>query len=196
MNYIPSNISSSFLSFFKPTVHWGSAVTLFFVVSGFLITGILLRCRDTINSTKQSAGFTLRRFYIRRFIRISPIYYLTLAVTAIGFEQVRDVFFLHLTYTTNIMVLIRGEWEQTSSHFWTLSMEEQFYLIYPFIILLLPTKYLLRAILITIILAPLSRFIGYGLGLNSVQLTVLLLASLDALGCGALLASYTQSRTV
>ncbi|MEG4321324.1 MULTISPECIES: acyltransferase [unclassified Microcoleus] len=190
-HFVTSNVSGSILSYLKPILHWGtSAITLFFVLSGFLITGILLRCRDTIKSNNQSIGFTLKRFYIRRFLRIFPIYYLTLAVTAIGFNQVRSVFFWHLTYTTNIMVLIRGEWDDTSSHFWSLAMEEQFYIIWPCVMLFLPKKYLLKAILITIGLGVVSKFICYGFNFNEVQILVFPLASMDSLALGALLAFY------
>jgi peptidoglycan/LPS O-acetylase OafA/YrhL len=195
-HYVPGSIYGSFLSSWKSAfpLEWGSGVTLFFVLSGFLITGILLRCRDLINSTKQSTGFTLQRFYIRRFLRIFPIYYLTLTTTAILSKKVRSDFLWHLTYTTNIMIFVQDSWDIYVTHFWSLAMEEQFYLIWPFVILLLPQKHLLRAIFITITLAPLFRFIGYyGLGLSIVQIGVFPLASLDALGLGALLAFYTHN---
>lgn len=157
-HYVTSNLSGSIVSYLKPILHWGrSAITLFFVLSGFLITGILLRCRDTINSNNQSIGFTLQRFYIRRFLRKYPIYYLTIAVTSIGLNQVRSVFFWHLTYSTNIMTLFRSEWDQTSSYLWTLSMEEQFYLIWPFVMLFLHNKHLLKVIFITIVLGVVSN---------------------------------------
>jgi peptidoglycan/LPS O-acetylase OafA/YrhL len=195
-HFTPSSVYGSFLSSWEPAfpLEWGSGVTLFFVLSGFLITGILLRCRDIISSTKQSTIFTLQRFYIRRFLRIFPIYYLTLAVAVILFKKVRSDFLWHLTYTTNIMVFVQNSWDTYTSHFWSLAIEEQFYLIWPLVIFLLPRKQLLKAIFITIILAPLFRFIGhYGLGLSPIQLTVFPIASLDALGLGALLALYTQS---
>jgi peptidoglycan/LPS O-acetylase OafA/YrhL len=194
-HFIPENIYDSFLSSWKPAfpLEWGSGVTLFFVLSGFLITGILLRCRDIIRSTQQSVGFTLQRFYIRRFLRIFPIYYLALVVAAIIIKRVRSDFFWHLTYTSNIMVFVQKSFSGYATHFWTLAMEEQFYLIWPLIILLLPQKHLLKAIYITIALAPVFRFIGYyGLGLSSTQIGVFPLASLDALGLGALLAFYTH----
>jgi peptidoglycan/LPS O-acetylase OafA/YrhL len=75
-------------------------------------------------------------------------------------------------------------------------MEEQFYLIWPLVILLLPQKHLLKAILLTITLAPLFRFIGYyGLDLSITQIGVFPFASLDALGLGALLAFYTHNHS-
>ncbi|MBW4646944.1 MAG: acyltransferase [Goleter apudmare HA4340-LM2] len=193
-HFLPESIYGSFLSSWKPAfpLEWGSGVTLFFVLSGFLITGILLRCRN-ISPTKQSIGFTIQRFYIRRFLRIFPIYYLTLAVAVIIFEKVRSDFFWHLTYTTNVMVFVQG-FDEYATHFWTLAMEEQFYLVWPLVILLLPEKQILKAILITISLSPLFRFIGYyGFGLTPIQIGVFPLASLDALGFGALLAFYTHN---
>jgi peptidoglycan/LPS O-acetylase OafA/YrhL len=195
-HYVPGSVYGSLLSSWKPAfpLEWGSGVSLFFVLSGFLIAGILLRCRDIISSTNQSIGFTLKRFYIRRFLRIFPIYYLTLPIIAIIFEKVRGDFFWHLTYTTNIMIFVQNSFDAYATHFWTLAMEEQFYLIWPLVILLLPQKHLLKAIFITITLAPLFRFIGYyGLGLSITQIGVFPLASLDALGLGALLAFYTHN---
>jgi peptidoglycan/LPS O-acetylase OafA/YrhL len=195
-HFVPSSVYSSLISSWNSAspLEWGSGVTLFFVLSGFLISGILLRCRELISSTKQSIRFTLQRFYIRRFLRIFPIYYLTLAVAAILFEKVRNDLFWHLTYTTNLMVFVRDSFDAYATHFWTLAMEEQFYLIWPLVILLLPQKHLLTAILSVITLAPLFRFIGYyGLGLSTTQIGVFPLASLDALGLGALLAFYTHN---
>lgn len=192
-HYVPGSAYGSLLDSWKPAfpLEWGSGVTLFFVLSGFLITGILLRCRDIISSAKQSTVFTLQRFYVRRFLRIIPIYYLTIAIGAILFEKVRTDLSWHLTYTTNIMVFVQDSWDIYAAHFWSLAMEEQFYLIWPCVICLLPQKHLLKAILITIALAPAFRFIGhYSLGLSPTQISVFPIASLDALGLGALLAFY------
>ena len=66
-------------------------VHLFFVLSGFLITGILLRSRALVENSGRGSGLAIRRFYIRRFLRIFPIYYLVLAVTwAFGIPDVRS----------------------------------------------------------------------------------------------------------
>src|SRR5437867_12025886 len=63
------------------TLEWGDlGVRLFFVLSGFLITGILLGCRELADATPQSVFLLIRQFYCRRFLRIFPVYYLVLAV--------------------------------------------------------------------------------------------------------------------
>jgi peptidoglycan/LPS O-acetylase OafA/YrhL len=194
-HFTPANIPNSFASSLYSVYDWFPGVPLFFVLSGFLITGILLRCRDTMKVNGQSFGFTLKRFYIRRFLRILPIYYLTLILTGLIFKQVKNIFFWHLTYTTNILVLLRGDFDETSTHFWSLSMEEQFYLVWPFLILLIPSKYLLKVIMATISLAIISRLGCYLIGLNSIQIYVFPLTSLDSLGLGALLAYFMHYKT-
>lgn len=194
-HFTPTNAPNSFAAALKPMYGWFPGVALFFVLSGFLITGILLKLKGIVSSKHQSIGFTLKRFYIRRFLRIFPIYYLTLFATAIIFKQVRSVFFWHLTYTTNIMLVIRGEFDETSSHFWSLSMEEQFYLVWPCIILLVPAKHLYKSIVVTIILAVIARFGCYFIGLNVVQIANFPLSSLDSLGLGALLAFFAHHQS-
>src|SRR5689334_1825326 len=63
-------------------ISWGTlGVRLFFVLSGFLITRILLQCRDIKEATHQSTTHILRQFYIRRFLRIFPIYYFVVLAT-------------------------------------------------------------------------------------------------------------------
>ena len=182
--------------FLNSILHWGSfGVKLFFVLSGFLITGILLQCRDKIALANQDAVFTIGRFYIRRFLRIFPIYYLTIAITAlVAFESVKDSAFWHLTYTSNIY-FSSGDWDAVLSHFWTLAVEEQFYLIWPWVMLFVPKKHLLKAIIITISIGPLFRFLCIQFGLdNGVREYILTFACLDSLGMGALLAFYTYNQ--
>ncbi len=186
----------STLLFLTSIFPWASlGVRLFFVISGFLITGILLQCRETIDLAKQDVIFTIRRFYIRRFLRIFPIYYLTLAVTAIAnIKPVRETFLWHLTYTSNIYIATRGNWNDGPViPFWSLSVEEQFYLFWPFLILLLPKKHLLKAIFITILIGPVFRLSCLIFGLNEIQTYVLPFSSLDVLGIGAILAVYTYT---
>jgi peptidoglycan/LPS O-acetylase OafA/YrhL len=183
--------------FLNSKIHWGPlGVRLFFVLSGFLITGILLRCRELVDLYNQDAWFTIRRFYVRRFLRLIPIYYLTIFATKIlDFNSISiKTIVWHLTYTSNIYFSIH-DWDATTSHFWSLSVEEQFYLFWPFIIILLPRKYLLTAILLTIVIGPFFRILIMAVGLsNGTREYILTFACLDSLGMGALLAFCNQNR--
>jgi len=77
-------------------------VILFFVLSGFLITRILLEERDLHTSLNLSQGSLVRSFYARRFLRIFPIYYLTIALfAAVGYGPVKDHLVWHLSYLSN-----------------------------------------------------------------------------------------------
>ena len=65
-------------------VYWGGyGVRLFFVLSGFLITTLLLSCRHYVHHGQQRRSVVLRQFYCRRFLRLCPLYYATLTVTAL-----------------------------------------------------------------------------------------------------------------
>lgn len=109
--------------------HASFGVDIFFVISGFLITTLLLRELDADGSVN------LKRFYLRRSLRILPAYLCLLVVIAIaqatGYFQleVRD-WWGALTYTSNF--LFRPSWELV--HCWSLSVEEHFYLIWPFVL--------------------------------------------------------------
>lgn len=109
-------------------------VQLFFVLSGFLITGILLDSRD--------APDYYRSFFVRRVLRIFPLYYATLLVLFVVLPALdlassprRDPL-LHLSYWAYF-----SNWygpfhpgEDSVSHFWSLALEEQFYLVWPFVV--------------------------------------------------------------
>ena len=107
-------------------------VDLFFAISGFLITAILLR-------TQGSFRDAFRTFMGRRLLRIFPVYYLTLLVLfVLHFENTRrDIFWL-ATYTWNYAVVSRGGGQLT--YLWSLSVEEQFYLFWPILVLSLRRK--------------------------------------------------------
>ena len=85
-------------------------VRLFFVLSGFLITGILLRARAEGDRGAQKKTHLIRQFYIRRFLRIFPLYYLVVFVALIlGIQHTRRICDWLLTYGTNILMALRGE---------------------------------------------------------------------------------------
>lgn len=135
-------------------------VQLFFVLSGYLITTILLKDKD------QEKGFYLKRFYWRRALRIFPLYYAYLGIFFLAFLFYGyPAFFPDLapflfSYTYNIYPLVHNfELNPVFTHFWSLSVEEQFYLFWPFVIYHLNRKQLRIALSLVILLSPLVRFL-------------------------------------
>ncbi|MEK7392674.1 MAG: acyltransferase, partial [Fibrobacterota bacterium] len=106
-------------------------VDLFFVISGFLITNILL-------DSKKSFLVSYKNFVGRRTLRIFPIYYLTLGfMLAIGYQPCRDSILYLATYTFNYAWVYHQIPPAALTHFWSLAVEEQFYLFWPVFILAL-----------------------------------------------------------
>ena len=133
-------------------------VQLFFVLSGFLITSILLKDSDL------PLPFYLKRFYWRRSLRIFPLYYGFLLVLAIVYAITktpavfaRDWPYL-LTYTLNFRrILPDFGTNMYYGRFWSLAIEEQFYLVWPLLIYLLPRKYLPAVVTTILVAAPVFR---------------------------------------
>ena len=169
-------------------------VDLFFVLSGFLITGILYDSRDKT--------FYFYNFYMRRFLRIFPLYYAVLALLffvapLIPLLQGATLDYLverqawAWLYSVNIYTAIRGEWSLSFiNHFWSLAVEEQFYLFWPLVVYLLaPRPRTLIAVSLAVSLsAMLARLIGSLMGLSFWTTSLLLPFRLDALALGAFLA--------
>jgi len=159
-------------------------VQLFFVLSGFLITGILLDGRKQVEAGT-SRFWMLRQFYIRRFLRIFPLYYAVVFAGHIAqLPGFTEEFGWNLAYLTNFYIVLKGAWVGVASHLWTLSVEEQFYLIWPWIVLFLPKRRLLPTFVGVTIFAIVYRIVTTG----SFGLNLLPFASLDSFGMGALLA--------
>ncbi|MGD0632554.1 MAG: acyltransferase [Terracidiphilus sp.] len=133
-------------------------VQMFFVLSGYLITGILIGDSDL------PLGFYLKRFYWRRTLRIFPLYYGYLLVFAIVYAItktpavfVRDWPYL-LTYTLNFRRILPDFGNNIYyGRFWSLAIEEQFYLVWPLLIYLLPRKRLPALLAIILVAAPILR---------------------------------------
>jgi peptidoglycan/LPS O-acetylase OafA/YrhL len=140
-------------------VDWGDlGVRLFFVLSGFLITGILIGGRELGTRDPARRLFFMRQFYIRRFLRIFPIYYLVvIALILAGVGGIRAIWPWLFSYTTNIYVWHYLAFPYAVSHFWTLAVEEQFYLVWPWAMLFLPRRWLLPFLISLCCLGPAWR---------------------------------------
>ena len=119
-------------------------VPLFFALSGFLITRILVQSREMIDRRSTTSKHSLYIFYARRFLRIFPLYYAVLFLgTLLKYPNVRKALFWHVAYLSNFYYMHRGAFDKGPAPvFWTLSVEEQFYLLWPLLFLLAPTRWL------------------------------------------------------
>lgn len=118
----------------------------FFVISAFLITSQLLVSRDHLRGGTGNFGDVLKRFYARRALRLLPIYYLVLfAVTAADLGTMRQEVAWHAAMLSNILFAVHPVYENISpaGHFWSLSLEWQFYAVWPFVVLLLGERALI-----------------------------------------------------
>ncbi len=169
--------------------YWGHVgVRLFFVLSGFLITRLLLDARASANFQTFPALFS---FYVRRTLRIFPPYFAMLGfVWLVDLEQSRGPLLWHALYISNFWYAIQNEWAPwVLVHTWTLSIEEQFYIVWPFLILLAPRHWIVRICVAAIVFSLAYRFYWPLTGTPSVARDLLPPASMDALGAGALLAA-------
>jgi len=113
-----------------------AGVNLFFVLSGFLITGILIDVRNRIGDDKAARIVALKAFWVRRVLRLVPALLLYLAVTySVGYTGDREGFWWYLTYLGNFRIAQIDRWPVGGSHLWSLAVEEQFYLFIPLIAL-------------------------------------------------------------
>ena len=168
---------------------WG--VDLFFVLSGFLITGILYDAKG--------ATHYFRDFYVRRTLRIFPLYYATLTILFLVRPALHlspaglDSAARHQTwlwfYGTNIYVSIHRAWALPYvSHFWSLAVEEHFYLVWPVVVLALRGRALLRVCVAGALFALGLRCVLSFANAGDVALVALTPCRLDALLVGAFLA--------
>lgn len=170
--------------------HWGRfGVMLFFVLSGFLITGLLLRGRAEADAGRVTRGSVFRAFVARRALRIAPIYYLVVLIGWwVGYGPIADHLPWHLTYTGNIALTYFDQPLAQATHLWSLCVEEQFYLLWPFVILLAPFRQL-RLIAVGLVLFSFGFEWRGVLERRTFEQTHLVLQGcMDALGLGALLA--------
>lgn len=173
-------------------------VDIFFVISGFLITGILLRTRE-----KQKYFLN---FYFRRILRIMPAYYmLLLAVFVVmpmllPFESAEMTnlksnqlwLWTHLTnwgYVWHRTVFTSADWLNLD-HLWTLAVEEQYYLVWPLVVFFFTNRRLKYVCVTCILFSFTLRMICWQLGIRNGALYFPTPCRLDCLSMGAMVAIY------
>jgi peptidoglycan/LPS O-acetylase OafA/YrhL len=171
-------------------------IDLFFMLSGFLITGILLDTKTDNNS--------LRNFWIRRFLRIFPLYYLALGLVLLGLillprgfvpsaDKIWEAQPWAWTYLFNFFIAREGAWNVPYiGHFWSLAVEEQFYLIWPFLVYRLSSQRLMQLCLVLISIATGLHFWMEVNDFSKVSIHVLTPLRLNALCLGAWLATWLR----
>jgi peptidoglycan/LPS O-acetylase OafA/YrhL len=176
------------------TKYGSYGVELFFILSGFLITGILY------DTHKEPHYF--RNFYMRRLLRIFPLYYGALALVffmAPLIPLLRGPTLDYLVnrqawawlYAVNIYIAKNGEWSFSYlDHFWSLAIEEHFYLLWPLVVFALARRpqALIAVSLVTSLGVMLARLIGSLMGLSWWTTYTLTPFRLDGLALGAFLA--------
>jgi peptidoglycan/LPS O-acetylase OafA/YrhL len=136
-------------------------VRIFFVISGFLITYLLLQ------EERKHGCISLRGFYARRVFRILPAMWVFLAAMLILRAWSLVVFptltwIQGLTFTVNYLIVPRDQW--VIGHLWSLSVEEQFYLAWPTILVIAPRRFRIHIVSAAILVSPLLRLTLLALG--------------------------------
>ena len=189
----PSNIVVGSL---KATFNFGWAgVDLFFALSGFLITGILLDTREANNY--------FGAFYARRVLRIFPLYYFgphshpgscrTQASAAAGVPLAADQK-LYFLYLTNWLALWKGKWGPNMlGHFWSLAVEEQFYLIWPLCVWLMVPRKLTKLAISACVIALVVRIFWVAHTGPDQAIVMATVTRMDSLLCGAWARFYSAA---
>ena len=172
---------------YAATLFGQTGVDLFFVLSGFLITGILL-------DTKSSRRYFVN-FYGRRTLRILPLYYGSLVVFLVVLPRLVDFHASGIppiwfwTFSTNVAVT-QGLDPGELGHYWTLAIEEQFYLVWPLVVFALGRVALMRVCMASLVAAAALRMFVESRGISCFMITF---CRIDTLLLGALLALVARS---
>jgi peptidoglycan/LPS O-acetylase OafA/YrhL len=163
-------------------------VLLFFTLSGYLITGMLLEAME-------AGGLSLPHFYMRRALRLWPAFYLALGTAvALDVEGMRSVVWWHAAYASNILFALRQDYVPwVASAWWSLAAEEQFYLVWP-VAVVLASRRALPWVCVAAIVGSLAFTAAVQWAGGSEQMNLLLPGVLDFLAGGALLAVARRYR--
>ncbi len=164
----------------------GYGVTLFFVISGFLITYLLLKEQNKTNT------ISIKKFYVRRILRIWPIYYLYIGICILVLFLLKksDEIFVpqiwyYIFFTANIPFVVQ-QGIIILVHYWSIGVEEQFYLLWPWIVRISKNILLKTAFAIFILLFALKLFIWFEFGASSYLYRLIMITRFHCMMIGAL----------
>ena len=171
----------------------GSLIVFFFVLSSYLITRILLDAREKALSRGTPVWKVAVAFLSRRTLRIFPAYYLYLVILLLFPLEGLDLRMhpgFYFGYLYNVRIFLTHEWGPYSVHLWTLAVEEQFYIIWPWIVLFIPIRLLAKVFGFMVLAGIAFRVIMLFLVPQTGQFPMLVLmpACIDSFAAGALLA--------
>lgn len=176
------------------------SVRLFLVISGYLITQILLRARDAVDREQATRPRMFLNFYARRALRIAPAYYLLIFLTWwLGNEDFQGSLPWHLSFQSSLLYAKTQGWgpPYQLAHLWTLSVQEQFYLVWPAIVLMVPRSALVPCIAAITAAGAIFRLVMVLMGLDGTAAAYTLLpASAPELCAGAFIAVAERSRSI
>ncbi len=180
---------------FRRVYDLGVFIAFFFVLSSYLITRILLDAKKKA----QDKGFARWKvgiaFLVRRTLRIFPGYYvylLLLILLPVGAPEVREHLGYFFGYMYNILIFITKSYGHLTAHLWTLAVEEQFYLFWPWLILFIPTRHLPKLFFVLTVTAMCFRVYEVGrmehFNTEIFPMLTLTPSALDAFAAGGFLA--------
>jgi len=136
----------------------GFGLDLFFVLSGFLITGILFNAKANAQGCRPMV--LVKNFFIRRALRIFPIYYLLVFfLLIVNYEGLKEHIAYYLAYCINVFCYRTNTWT-SFSHTWTLDVEEQFYLLWPWLVIFVNEKYFRFVAVVAIVVGVASTYLA------------------------------------
>ena len=142
--------------FFKRLIqNFDLGVEFFFLISGFLITYLML------SEIQVTGKLNIPKFYMRRFLRIWPLYFLIIGITpfiAKWTDSAEPHYLWNSLFANNYITIINSNYEPGLAHYWSICVEEHFYLVWPILIYFVPLKKLPLLFSLVIVVSILSRW--------------------------------------
>jgi len=173
---------------------WGPVgVRLFFLLSGYLITLSVWK----IIQPDLAAGALWKgigSFHLKRAVRLLPVLYLMLFVGVLmGLPEIQEGFVWHAAFLTNFYTLAQDEWPGAASHLWSLSVQEQFYVFWPFLLIVVPRRILPWTLLGLVLFAFGYRYYCWSTDASVLMRWLMLPGVIDSFAMGSLVACWKSA---